>query len=68
MEMQKNFFGLSIHIKVIARCQLPSYTWLIREGFSDEEMKLFNELVPISQLIYRDNYHLDVEGRQIPVE
>jgi hypothetical protein len=28
-----------------ARCQLPSYTWLIREGFSDEEMKLFNELM-----------------------
>jgi peptidoglycan/xylan/chitin deacetylase (PgdA/CDA1 family) len=26
------------------------------------------ELVPISQLIYRDNYHLDVEGRQIPAE
>ncbi|RGY99208.1 polysaccharide deacetylase family protein [Clostridium sp. AM58-1XD] len=24
------------------------------------------ELVPISQLIYRDNYHLDHEGRQIP--
>ena len=23
------------------------------------------ELVPISQLIYRDNYHLDVTGRQI---
>jgi peptidoglycan/xylan/chitin deacetylase (PgdA/CDA1 family) len=26
------------------------------------------ELVPISQFIYRDNYHLDVKGRQIPVE
>jgi peptidoglycan/xylan/chitin deacetylase (PgdA/CDA1 family) len=26
------------------------------------------ELVPISQLIYRDNYHLDVEGRQISAE
>jgi len=23
------------------------------------------ELVPISELIYRDNYHLDVTGRQI---
>ena len=23
------------------------------------------EIVPISQLIYRDNYHLDVTGRQI---
>ena len=28
-----------------ARCQLPSYTWLIREGFSDEEMKLFDEFM-----------------------
>lgn len=28
-----------------ARCQLPSYTWLIREGFSDEEMKLFGEFM-----------------------
>lgn len=28
-----------------ARCQLPSYTWLIREGFTDEEMKLFDELM-----------------------
>jgi polysaccharide deacetylase family sporulation protein PdaB len=26
------------------------------------------ELVPISQLIYRDNYHMDHEGRQIPTE
>ena len=24
------------------------------------------ELVPISQLIYRDNYHIDHEGRQVP--
>lgn len=28
-----------------ARCQLPSYTWLIREGFSDEEMKMFDEFM-----------------------
>lgn len=28
-----------------ARCQLPSYTWLIREGFTDEEMKMFEELM-----------------------
>lgn len=24
------------------------------------------EIVPISKLIYKDNYHLDVTGRQIP--
>ena len=24
-----------------ARCQLPSYTWLIKEGFSEDEMNLF---------------------------
>lgn len=28
-----------------ARCQLPSYTWLIREGFSKEEMEMFDKLV-----------------------
>lgn len=28
-----------------ARCQLPSYTWLIRKGFSDEEMELFDQIV-----------------------
>ena len=26
------------------------------------------EIVPISQLIYTDNYHLDVSGRQISDE
>ena len=24
------------------------------------------ELVPISQLIYKENYHMDASGRQIP--
>lgn len=28
-----------------ARCQLPSYTWLKREGFSDEEMLFFDQLM-----------------------
>lgn len=28
-----------------ARCQLPSYTWLIREGFSDEEMQKFEQFM-----------------------
>ncbi len=26
------------------------------------------EFVPISELIYKDNYHMDVTGRQIPDE
>lgn len=26
------------------------------------------EIVPISELIYKDNYHMDVTGRQIPDE
>lgn len=28
-----------------ARCQLPSYTWVVREGFSDEEMLVFDQLM-----------------------
>ena len=28
-----------------ARCQLPSYTWLTREGFTEEEMALFDKLM-----------------------
>ncbi len=28
-----------------ARCQLPSYTWLIKEGFSENEMELFDQLM-----------------------
>lgn len=28
-----------------ARCQLPSYKWLIREGFSDEEMQMFDQFM-----------------------
>lgn len=28
-----------------ARCQLPSYTWVIREGFSDEEMAIFDQFM-----------------------
>lgn len=28
-----------------ARCQLPSYTWLIKEGFSENEMKLFDQVM-----------------------
>lgn len=28
-----------------ARCQLPSYTWMIKEGFSENEMKLFDQMM-----------------------
>ena len=34
-----------------ARCQLPSYKWLTRDGFTDEEIRLFDQLV-------RSNAHL----------
>lgn len=28
-----------------ARCQLPSYSWLIKDGFSTEEMAFFDKLM-----------------------
>jgi len=28
-----------------ARCQLPSYTWLIKEGFSEDDMELFDQMM-----------------------
>ena len=28
-----------------ARCRLPSYEWLIRDGFTDKEMEVFEQLV-----------------------
>jgi len=28
-----------------ARCQLPSYTWLIQEGFSEAEINLFDQIM-----------------------
>ena len=34
-----------------ARAQLPSYTWLKHEGYSDSEMKMFDQLL-------RSNAHL----------
>ena len=34
-----------------ARCQLPSYTWLIKEGFSENEMELLDQMM-------RSNAHL----------
>ena len=28
-----------------ARCELPDYRWIFRDGYSDEEIKLFEELL-----------------------
>lgn len=28
-----------------ARCSLPSYEWILRDGFTDEEMKYFEEIL-----------------------
>lgn len=35
----------------VARCVLPSYTWIKVEGFTDEEIQKFNEIL-------RHNAHL----------
>lgn len=29
----------------VARCSLPSYKWIKREGFSDEEIELFEKIL-----------------------
>jgi hypothetical protein len=29
----------------MARCSLPSYDWIIRDGFTDDEVKYFEELI-----------------------
>ena len=34
-----------------ARCELPSYKWLYREGFTDQEISLF-------ELLLQNNAHL----------
>ena len=37
-----------------ARCELPSYTWLFNEGFTDQEIGLFEELLQSNaHLIYK---------------
>lgn len=37
-----------------ARCELPSYTWLTRTGFSDDEIKKFEEFLRYNaHLIFR---------------
>ena len=29
----------------MARCRLPAYEWIIRDGYSDEEMMMFERLL-----------------------
>lgn len=29
----------------LARCELPSYTWMIRQGYSEEEILFFEKLL-----------------------
>jgi len=37
-----------------ARCELPSYIWTERDGFTDDEMKFFDEfLVNNAHLIFK---------------
>lgn len=28
-----------------ARCQLPNYNWITRDGFTDEKMQIFDQLM-----------------------
>ena len=34
-----------------ARCELPEYKWILRDGYSDDEIRLFEQLL-------RSNAHL----------
>lgn len=37
-----------------ARCSLPEYKWVIRDGFTDDEMKFFNEfLIHHAHLLFK---------------
>jgi len=29
----------------MARCSLPSYKWIIRDGYSDEEIEIFEQML-----------------------
>ncbi len=38
----------------MARCELPSYQWISKEGYTDEEIKLFDQLLHSNaHLIYK---------------
>ena len=36
----------------MARCSLPSYEWIIRDGFNDNEIKLFEKILQDSAHIF----------------
>ena len=37
-----------------ARCELPSYTWINRQGYSDDEIELFQKLLESNaHLLYK---------------
>lgn len=37
-----------------ARCELPSYNWTIKEGYADDEIKMFEELLHANaHLLYK---------------
>lgn len=41
-----------------ARCELPDYKWTEREGYSDEEIAMFDKLLHTNaHLLYRDAEH-----------
>ena len=41
-----------------ARCELPDYKWTEREGYSDEEIAMFEKLLHTNaHLLYRDAEH-----------
>jgi len=37
----------------IARCSLPTYTWIKREGFADQEIKRFDKFLCSNAHLYK---------------
>ena len=37
-----------------ARCELPDYKWTERQGYSDEEIAMFEELLHSNAPVYRE--------------
>lgn len=44
-----------------ARCRIPEYTWLFNDGFSEEEITTFTELI---KLVEKDLFELGREAAQ----
>ena len=36
----------------MARCSLPSYKWIIRDGYSDDEIAMFEQMLKIGAHIF----------------